>query len=125
MTLNTKHGSDLGLLRGLRAAALAGVAALLVACGGDSDCTAPPAFEGEQVGECDDGGDPAAPKAADLSLTLTVNGVAATSLPNDGSSTITATATAVDTNRNVLADIPVTRQRRRRCDGGRQRHGHR
>lgn len=108
MTLNTKHGSDLGLLRGLCAAALAGVAALLVACGGDSDCTAPPAFEGEQVGECDDGGNPAAPKAADLSLTLTVNGVAATSLPNDGSSKIAATATAVDTNRNVLADIPVT-----------------
>ena len=29
-------------------------AALLVACGGDSDCTSPPAFEGEPVGECDE-----------------------------------------------------------------------
>ena len=56
MTLNMNDGSDLGLLRGLRAAALAGVAALLVACGGDSDCTSPPAFEGEQVGECDGDG---------------------------------------------------------------------
>ena len=52
MTLNMYNGSNLGLLRGLRAAALAGVAALLVACGGDNDCTSPPAFEGEQVGEC-------------------------------------------------------------------------
>ncbi len=56
------------MLRGLRAAALAGVAALLVACGGDSDCTSPPAFEGEQVGECVDGGGGTTPRAADLSI---------------------------------------------------------
>lgn len=111
MTLNLNNGSNLGLLRGLQAAALAAVAALLVACGGDSDCASPPAFGGEQVGECVDdggGGGSTAPTAADLSLTLTVNGVAATSLPNDGSSTITATVTAVDANRNVVAEIPVT-----------------
>jgi hypothetical protein len=103
MTLNMNYGSCQGQLRALRAAALAGVAALLVACGGDSDCTSPPAFEGEQVGECD-GDDPsAAPRAADLALALS-----ATSLSNNGTNTITATVTAVDGNRNALADIPVT-----------------
>ncbi|HSN74223.1 MAG TPA: Ig-like domain-containing protein, partial [Anaerolineae bacterium] len=103
MTLNMNYGSGQGQLRALRAAALAGVAALLVACGGDSDCTSPPAFEGEQVGECD-GDDPsAAPRAADLALALS-----AATLSNDGSSTIVATATAVDANRNTLAEIPVT-----------------
>lgn len=90
MTLNTNNGSNLGL-RGLRMAALAGVAALLVACGGDSDCSSPPAFEGEQVGECDDGDSSAAPRAADLALALS-----ATSLSNNGTNTITATVTAVD-----------------------------
>lgn len=103
MTLNTNSVSGQGLLNALRAAALASVAALLVACGGDSDCTSPPAFEGEQVGECSDGDNPAAPRAADLSLTLS-----ATTLSNDGSSTVVATATAVDANRNTLAEIPVT-----------------
>jgi hypothetical protein len=104
MTVNTQNGSDLSFLRGLRAAALAAVAALLVACGGDSDCTAPPAFEGStEVGECNGGGDPAAPTAADLSLTLS-----APSLANDGTSTITATATAVNANANTVPDIPIT-----------------
>jgi len=60
-----------------------------------------PFSEGEPVGECDTGS--GAPRAADLSLTLS-----ATTLSNDGSSTIVATATAVDRNRNTLADIPVT-----------------
>jgi hypothetical protein len=109
MTVKTRDGSGLALWRGLRAAALAVVAVLLVACGGDSDCTSPPAFEGGQVGECiDDGGggggvDPGAPTAADLSLVLS-----APSMANIGSSTITATATAVDSNRNALAAIPIT-----------------
>ena len=104
MTLNTNYGSGQAQLRALRAAALAGVAALLVACGGDSDCTSPPAFEGEQVGECD-GDDPsAAPRAADLALALS-----AATLSNNGSSTIVATATAVDANRNALADDPRQR----------------
>jgi hypothetical protein len=102
MTVTINKASSPWLKGGLRAALLAGVATLLVACGGDSDCTAPPAFEGEPVGECDGGGS-SAPRAADLSLTLS-----ATSLSNDGSSTIIATATAVDSNRNTLAEIPVT-----------------
>jgi hypothetical protein len=42
------------------------------------------------------------PTAADLSLALS-----APSLTNGGTSTITATATAVDANRNVIAGIPV------------------
>ena len=75
MTVNTNSGSDLWLVRGLRGVALAGVAALLVACGGESDCTAAPPFEGStQVGECSGGGG-TTPTAADLSLTLKVNGV--------------------------------------------------
>lgn len=43
------------------------------------------------------------PTAADLTLVLS-----APSITNGGSSTITATATAVDSNRNVVANIPVT-----------------
>ncbi len=43
------------------------------------------------------------PTAADLSLTLS-----ASTLNNGGTSTILATATAVDSNRNALAQIPVT-----------------
>jgi hypothetical protein len=43
------------------------------------------------------------PTAADLSLALS-----ASTLPNGGTSTITAVATAVDANRNALAGIPVT-----------------
>lgn len=102
MTLNTKNGSWLAQLRGLRAVALAGVAALLVACGGDSDCTSPPAFEGGPVGNCVGGGG-TTPTASDLSIALS-----AASLSNDGSSTVRATVTAVDANRNALGSIPVT-----------------
>ena len=102
MTLNMNNGSDLGLLRGLRTAALAAVAALLVACGGETDCNSPPAFEGEQVGECVDDGGSTTPKAADLSIALS-----SASLPNNGTNEITATVTAVDNNRNALPDIPV------------------
>jgi hypothetical protein len=101
MTVINDNGWALGRLRALRLAAVAGVAALLVACGGDSDCTAPPAFEGEPVGECDQGS--TTPRASDLSIALSAG-----SLSNDGSSTITATVTAVDSNRNALAEIPVT-----------------
>lgn len=46
---------------------------------------------------------PTTPEAADLSLALS-----AASITNGGTSTIVATATAVDRNRNVLAGIPVT-----------------
>jgi hypothetical protein len=101
MTVIDYMGTRLDWLRALRLAAVAGVAAVLVACGGDSDCTAPPAFEGEPVGSCDE--DSSSPEAADLTLSLS-----ATTLSNDGSNTIVATATAVDRNRNTLADIPVT-----------------
>ncbi len=45
----------------------------------------------------------AAPVAADLSLSLS-----ASSLSNNGSSTIVATAVAVDSKRNALSGIPVT-----------------
>jgi len=105
MTLNLNNGSNLGLLRGLRAAALAAVAALLVACGGDSDCASPPAFGGEQVGECaeDGGGGSEAPVASNLTLVLSAD-----SLPNNGTDTITATATATGAGGVTLASIPVT-----------------
>jgi len=102
MTVNTKDGLGLARRRGLGAVVLAGVAALLVACGGDTDCTSPPAFEGGPVGTCVDGGGSTA-TAADLSIALS-----AASLSNDGSSTVTATVTAVDANRNALGSIPVT-----------------
>ncbi len=103
MTLKTRDGSGLALWRGLRAAAVAGVAVLLVACGGDTDCTAPPAFEGQQVGECDGGADPGAPVASNLTLVLS-----ATSLPNNGTDTITATATATGAGGVTLESIPVS-----------------
>lgn len=102
MTVKTQDGSALALRRGLRAVVLAGVAALLVACGGDSDCTSPPAFEGGPVGSCVGGGG-TTPTASDLTLVLSAN-----SLPNNGTSKITATATAVNANRNALPNIPVT-----------------
>ncbi len=101
MRVKTQDGS--ALRRGLRAVALAGVAALLVACGGDSDCTSPPAFEGGPVGSCVGGGGGTRPTASDLSIALS-----AASLSNDGSSNVTATVTAVDANRNALGSIPVT-----------------
>jgi hypothetical protein len=104
MTLKTRDGSGLALWRGLRAAALAGVAVLLVACGGDSDCTSPPAFEGGPVGECiDDGGGSDTPVASNLTLVLSAN-----SLPNNGTDTITATATATGRGGVTLASIPVS-----------------
>lgn len=102
MTVTSQHGTGPALWRGLRAAALAGAAALLVAaCGGDTDCNSPPAFEGGPVGSCTTTGSTAT--AADLSVTLS-----ASTLSNDGSNTVTATVTAVDSNRNALAEIPVT-----------------
>jgi len=93
------------LMRSLRAGLVLCAAVTLVACGGDSDPSlAPPPFGGSGAGDDGGGGvDPAAPTAADLSLALS-----ATSLPNNGTSQITATVTAVDSNRNALADIPVT-----------------
>lgn len=43
------------------------------------------------------------PTAADISLTLS-----APSVPNSGTATVTATVTAVDSNRNAIAGIPIT-----------------
>jgi hypothetical protein len=77
---------------------------VLAACGGDSECPSSPPFEGDSnVGSCASGGGSTTPTAADLSLALS-----ARTLPNDGTSTVTATVTAVDVNRNALAEIPVT-----------------
>jgi hypothetical protein len=90
--------------RGLRAGLVVCAVTVLVACGGDGDPSlAPPPFGGTETGSGGGGGDPTAPTAADLSLALS-----AASLANNGSSAITATVTAVDANRNALADIPVT-----------------
>ncbi len=91
-----------GLARSLRRGLVLCAATVLVACGGDSDCTSPPAFEGEPVGECD-GDSSSAPRASNLSLVLS-----ATSLANNGSSTLTATATATGSGGIALAEIPVT-----------------
>ncbi|MFO1214219.1 MAG: Ig-like domain-containing protein [Burkholderiaceae bacterium] len=103
MTVKTQDGSRLTQWRSLRVVAAAGVTALLVAaCGGDSGCPSAPPFGGEQASGCSDSGN-TTPKAADLSITLSAG-----SLPNDGSSTITATITAVNGNRNALPNIPVT-----------------
>jgi hypothetical protein len=103
MTLTTNRGTSRWLKSALRGALLAGVAALLVACGGDSDCTSPPAFEGEPVGECDDGGGSNTPTASNLTLVLSAN-----SLPNNGTDAITATATATGAGGVTLASIPVS-----------------
>ena len=103
MTVTINKASSPWLKGGLRAALLAGVATLLVACGGDSDCTAPPAFEGEPVGKCDGGGGSETPTASNLTLVLS-----ATSVPNNGTSTITATATATGSGGVALASIPVS-----------------
>ena len=66
----------------------------LVACGGGGGEAGTPGLGGGSTGT---------PVANDLSLTLN-----APSVTNGGGSTITATATAVDKNRNVVAGIPVT-----------------
>jgi hypothetical protein len=101
--VKTQDGSGLAQWRVVRGAVVACFAAMLVAaCGGDSDCDGAPAFGGEAVGECVADG-AAAPKAANLALSLS-----ATSLANTGGATLTATATAVDANSNTVADIPVT-----------------
>jgi hypothetical protein len=84
------------------AAAVLCIAAALAACGGDGGAadTIPPPFGGEVPPN--DGGT-SGPVAADMSLVLSANSVA-----NSGSSTITATVTAVDANSNTVAEIPVT-----------------
>jgi hypothetical protein len=103
MELNMHSAVTHALLRSLRAGLVLCAAVTLVACGGEGDPSlAPPPFGGTSAGSGGDGGT-SAPTAADLSLALS-----ATSLSNNGTSQITATVTAVDANRNALADIPVT-----------------
>jgi hypothetical protein len=104
MELNMQSVVISAFARGLRAGLVVCAVTVLVACGGDGDPSlAPPPFGGTETGSGGGGGDPTAPTAADLSLALS-----AASLANNGSSAITATVTAVDANRNALADIPVT-----------------
>jgi hypothetical protein len=101
MTVKLNYVSGSALRRTVQAAALAAMAALLVACGGDSDCSSPPAFEGEQVGDCQQGGN-TTPRASDLSINLST-----ATLSNDGSSTVTATVTAVGSGGVAQSGIPV------------------
>lgn len=68
--------------------------ASLAACGGGGSSSGTPILGGGNGGTA---------IAEDLSLVLS-----AASLSNDGGATLTATATAVDKNRNVVQGIPVT-----------------
>lgn len=106
--MKSNDGTKLWLLCGLRGAALAGVAALLVACGGDSDCNSPPAFEGEPVGSCAE--EPTATTSiARLSIVLTDdNGAPTASLSNNGTDRLTATVTALDSSNAVVPGGTVT-----------------
>jgi hypothetical protein len=103
MELNMHSAVINALARRLKAGlVLCAAVTLVAACGGEGDPSlAPPPFGGTETGS--GGGGSSTPTAADLSLALS-----ATSLPNNGTSQITATVTAVDSNRNALADIPVT-----------------
>lgn len=101
--MNVKQQTLGGTARMLRAAAAWSVVLVLAACGGGGDPSAAPPPFGGIAGGGDGGGTAGGPVAADLSLDLS-----APSLANNGSNTVTATVTAVDSNRNALADIPVT-----------------
>jgi hypothetical protein len=83
-----------GLRRFALAAAL-GVTAVLAACGGGGGSGGTNQFGGVT--------DTTSVKASDLSIALS-----APTLANNGQDKITATVTAVDANRNALANIPVT-----------------
>ncbi len=94
-------GSVLGqpgaAVRGLAAAFLTVFAFGLTACGGAN---------GDVTTETSSGGGTTAastPVASDLALVLS-----GSSMQNGGTETVTATLTAVDSNRNLLANIPVT-----------------
>lgn len=72
---------------------------VLAACGGGGGSSGTPPFGGGTDG----GGGGTTPTAADLVLVLS-----SATLPNDRSQTALATVTAVDANRNTVANVPVT-----------------
>jgi hypothetical protein len=74
----------------------------LAACGGGSNGAGDPPFGGVDGGGNGGTGGGTSPTAADVVLVLN-----AASIANDGSETITATATALDANRNALAKVPL------------------
>lgn len=72
-----------------------GLALALAGCGGGGGSAGTPSLGG--------GGGGGTPTAADLVLVLSANSVA-----NTGGETITATISAVDSNRNAVSGVPVT-----------------
>jgi hypothetical protein len=75
----------------------------LAACGSGDNGAGDPPFGGVDGGSDGGGGSSSsAPTAADVVLVLN-----AASIANDGSQTVTATATALDANRNALASVPL------------------
>jgi hypothetical protein len=75
----------------------------LAACGGGDNGAGDPPFGGPGGGSGGgNGGGGNPPVAADVVLVLN-----AASIANDGTETITATATALDANRNALAKVPL------------------
>lgn len=74
----------------------------IVACGGGSGSGSPYGGSAGNGGGGGSGGGGATPSAADLVLVLSAGTVA-----NSGQETITATVTAVDSNRNIVSGVPV------------------
>ena len=74
----------------------------LAACGGGSENAGTPPFSGEGSGGGGGSGG-GTPVAADLVLVLSASDIA-----DSGQESVTATATAVDANRNAVAGVPVS-----------------
>jgi hypothetical protein len=95
------------MMKTLKGAFALAAFAFLAACGGGDSGTS--VFDGEPPTNGNGNGAPEAPVAADLSVRLTnSSGAAVTTLPNSGAEKITAIVTALDSNRNVKAGIPVS-----------------
>ncbi len=86
------------MFRTIWRAAAAAVVLALAACGGGTDTCVDVAG-----GNACSGGIPSTPSAAELVLVLS-----AQSVSSDGSQTVVATVTAVDSRRNAVAGVPVT-----------------
>jgi len=89
---------------------MATIAGVLAGCsgGGATGCstgTTPIGGSGGGTSGCSDGGS-GSPTAADLIVTVTTS--TASGIKNSGADTATVTVTAVDSNRNVVASVPVT-----------------